>query len=766
MKIIVDKYELTSSSDALIVESDQSYIEARNNIFRYKINNKTKVKDIYVTANPYIYWFDDLENEADFSFDRISPIKQISDKYGITLPKELIDEDIIKLKLLDSTGPFDELNILKNEIGDFFLKSEFDPTILSHFATFVIDKNNKLVIPFIRKKWNAKLNQLKNQFSNSLRIICEHLIDCNQDFAKLLSEGIYFSDSKPLLEEWIHDNYSLLKTEYNTDPNELKAFLTTHKTNIDINNKLESIIEKKWTNWLENHIYTIKDMSGNHPGELNALLSMISGINVEHERLIKNKFSTIINDVQIEKLRKEIKPELKQIPDFENFDILDQWQILKNWSISSFFPLKFYHDRNPQKIDIEIIESLSIKYSDWLVENYFHLSKSNEIQNWNIVNEIRDKLDDNRIAIWLIIDCFPSIFVDDLQLILKDHGIYNISCDYKLAPIPTITEIGIPSLISGLFETSQNKSFNRQKVLANSFKTYKVHYENKLAKFKKIFDEELDLYCLHWYEIDELLHKSESEIFESKEAKIEDLLNKIISFLSSKMKEFSDKKPILFISTDHGAAKCLDKNKRIVNPNIEELKSDKIKERCIKLKSIPKKEYLGENEVYLINKSNTSNIEDWIVAKGYNYFGKYDTAYRHGGLSPEETIVPSITCEFIDEQLVPLIIKYVGQEIKENKTQDLKIKIINENNFSILISHIKILEDDNSIFDGNFELDKFSEIKIASKIKIKKQLEIQSKAEINIQITYIISGVQKTETHGIVIPLRKDANIDILDLLK
>ena len=136
------------------------------------------------------------------------------------------------------------------------------------------------------------------------------------------------------------------------------------------------------------------------------------------------------------------------------------------------------------------------------------------------------------------------------------------------------------------------------------------------------------------------------------------------------------------------------------------------------------------------------------------YFGKNDSGYRHGGLSPEETIVPIMFCEIsnIEPEIIP--IKYLGsKELEFGKTEkDFIIQIKNTNAANIELIEVSISEDKNCIFELPQKISSNDSLSLKSSIKLPQKLKQNARnGELNLKvdIRYLLLG-ESVEQKGMV----------------
>jgi hypothetical protein len=157
--------------------------------------------------------------------------------------------------------------------------------------------------------------------------------------------------------------------------------------------------------------------------------------------------------------------------------------------------------------------------------------------------------------------------------------------------------------------------------------------------------------------------------------------------------------------------------------------------------------------MYLLTKEVSRNIDDWAIARGYRYFGKNDSGYRHGGLSPEETIVPIMFCEISNIEPENIPIKYLGiKKLEFGKTEkDFTIQIKNTNTTNIELIEISVLEDTNCIFELPQKISSNDYLSLRSNIKLPQRLKQNaSNGELNLRVNirYLLLG-ETIEQKGI-----------------
>jgi hypothetical protein len=765
MRIIIDEYNLETYSDAFLVTDDKTFIESRKLILNFKRgDNKLQYKTIVINSNPYCYWFYDVVNEIDL--ERILPSKLLQNKFkNIKIDEELEEKDIVSLNLIKDTIEPTEISIINKYIGSFLLNTINLKEVLYEITNFAKDPpkiflNSK----YLHLKWTKYLNIIDCK-TDLIRSLVSKIKEGDKDLCKVINRLIYMSNSKTLLREFMHDEMTYLQSSLNCSAHDLELFFTESKFTTSSSVEYEIKIERFFKTLFQEDVTEFFNEKSNYKATLKAYLSQVKSISEGDKDIIFSNYSSLLDYELEEKIRWLIKPELVPPPLLDGMSLsakIDAWH---NWAVKIFIPFKFYLDEFPNDNDIKLVEEYANVYSDWLFNSYSDIIQSGIKTNYNITNKIHDELSESSV-IWLIIDGFPAAYTETLNSILKSHGINKIKESYNFAALPTITEIGMPTQLGGVFPQSTGYTTNKEDALKTAFKSKNVIFKNSIKHFGNALDSDFDLCCLHWHEIDDFMHKEDNNIDTLRIDEIKRLLDSRIKQIANVIKSTSDKKIKLIISTDHGSTKCLTKGLTIKNSSLLEACNDNPKERCVELTKTLSKVHLDENEIYYLKKEVSLNTKDWALARGYRYFGRFDYGYRHGGLTPEETIVPFLICEIAQNEIIPIKVFISGdKDLRLGYTDGIKVVIKNENDAVVDIHKIRILEDHNFIITSNQKINPLSSKAYDANVKLPKNVTIKDrKAQMNVVIDYSLFGEKHTIISIVNVGIKKSVNENLENL--
>jgi hypothetical protein len=765
MKIIIDEYKLGSNTDAFHVTDDKTFIEARELILKYK-NDGQSIKTIVVTSHPYSNWFYDIENETQISIEKILPTEILKKKFSnVDLDKDLEQNDVLLLDLINDTIEPTEISIVNKFIGSFLLNNKNLIEELYEITNYASNPPKKFLdSKYLNKKWSKYLknNEANSPLVNSLLF---NVRDGDVDFCKVINKLVYMSNSKILMRDFLHDEMTYLVSKLNCSAGEIEKFFKETRFNMSFNEQYETRIERFFKTLFQEEVTEFFNEKGSYKATLKAFLNQATSISIEEKKFIYSTYGNKIDYEIDEKIRSLIKPELLYPPDIENLPLSSQIDAWQKWAVNSFIPFKFYLDEFPNNEEINLVEEYANVYSDWLFNNYSDIIHNGLKTNYNITGLIHDVLSESCV-IWLIIDGLPAVYTETLNSILKSHGINKIQQNYNFAAIPTITEIGIPTQLSGKFPNSEDYTSNKTEALNLAFKSKNVIFKNSIKHFAEALESDFDLCCLHWHEIDEFMHREDNNIDNRRIEEVKRLLNIRIKQIANIIKSSTDKKIKLIVSTDHGSTKCLTRGLNIKNSSLLEACKDNPKERCVEIKGELSKANLDEDEVYYLKKEMTLNANDWVIAKGYRYFGRFDYGYRHGGLTPEETIVPLLICEIAQNEIIPIKVIFGGlADLQLGYTETIKMQIRNDNDALVEIENIQISEDKN--FNCNIiqKLQPLTSKIFEGNIKIPKNVIITNqRAQLNVLVNYFLFGEKHQITSIIEVPIKKSVNENLDNL--
>jgi len=768
-RILLDPHHLRPlPGDALEVTDAASYLAARQHLLRTVRFPAEAARLIVVRQGPWQHWFADVPEWV----QALAPRAELLARHpAAALPPTLTDAAVLALDLLHLPHLVPTAEGLRQHfLPGLPLPATGAPTAAELFqlAQFAHAHAGRLAIPYLRGQWHALLAALPPALAP--------LREANAAFAGLLAEGIYLSGLPAAADEWAHEHRADLLKKYGVALADLLPLLrwtvppAAPTANLAWEQHLQKTIETE-LRALPAPLRPLKYpalLPGYYRAEVLALLALAPTLDPETLARLESQYATVLAADHAgglrERLRALVPPRLLPAPTpaaLAALPLPDQYQRWQQWATTSFIPYKFWLDQLAGRTEEQLVavEQPATAYGDWLFKNYAALLSHGDIlTNRSVRGRVADLLaTPGSRVLWLIIDGFPAAYLPLLLEALRQHGINQVSTDYALAPLPTITEIGVPALLNGLRPDDPTFTADYAEALRRAFPGHRTAQSSAVGHFAQTLATGADLCCLHWTELDTYLHRPEHHIEGSRADFIRQELGRRISQLADELRRLPGRKTRLVISTDHGATRCLRNKLGIANPKINEAATAR-HERCVKLegKLLNEKEHLDEEETYFLPPSLTHNPDPWVVARGYRYFGSNDHGYRHGGLTPEETIVPLVVAEIGAFVLKPLRLTYLETRplVLGNTLTDAALRLQNPNDFAVRLTEISLAEDPKASTRLVAELAAGAKLPVKLTFKLPRSLPVsQGQVTITVAVSYTMQGELRTDRLPLIIAL-------------
>lgn len=714
IKIYIDKNKLTEpEKDTIILVTFADYI---NNYLKIiECIEGRKETTICIQNSVIVNWIKRIISwYSDVKFEYIEMDAKIflERKWDIKIPEYLSNTDVLESGLLTKDLSIKEDEsfenaILRNFYGLVFTNKFFPITkivdIIDAYDEDIRARNyekklfNKVYLKRLEKWDNSKkskeiiliLEKLKNDIKGLELILMKY---------KVLR--YYPGIGKNLLGK----NFTILeKLNLYLDKLEIKE----NKIK-DVINQIEyKLNDKKEPNTADEIEKYINNLSGNLLIEFEFVEKIIKdkpdNFNLELVKIIENKFSPILSKIKfkISALKKIIPPAFPKKPK-------SNWKAKRmlEWARDEYLPYFFWADRN-EKIDENIVQLGDI-FSNWLYDNWETISNNSKRMVFDFIpNNYKNLTSPDKISIVLIIDNLSWMYADFLQNLFEDFDFIQKERSSYLSMVPSETEISKKCLLSGesSYEKIDNKKYN--KIVDEGWVPYfdnkeKFEYIPNVENFCKINNVDKNAYFINYLPIDRNLHKSISELGVSHEENIkfllDNLVKKVMDFVIGKNIE---NKTTIHIISDHSSTKILPNIKNDIDPSL--FSKNKFPDKSQRFLEVTDEEMSNfpdnlKVDCFFIEKNKFGNETNYICARRSNrFYESTESKYTHGGISPEEMIIPHLIFEKFFESIEELEVN-----LKENKfrykLETVKLEIgnpykVNIENLNISITNSNIKSD-------------------------------------------------------------------------
>ena len=756
----------------LLVEDDTAYVDLCKKLLTH--SDQTLV--IWLRKRNHFIWLQDYINQIDMdvSFKEQTPRLLISEKWNVTIPEWVTDSKIIEEGLLDFKieSPKDIVSF-ETRVLSFLLDPIFEDAVLgeknlSKLINVINDdqkilefNKSELLTICLERKCKDWAGKSPATWVNEL---CERLIRDKSMLWHILSlRNSLYTYPKELL-------------EYVVSPEQVHfvqkiPFTAINEINIEGKAKQQSLqqIELFFKSNLQN-ITNNKDFekfinycAGKFQEEFHSLVEILENksftVDTANIELIINKFNSLpgITHAQLASLNYYIKPRRPNLITKDDDLNAKGWI---DWTINEYLPYRDWQVHNGF-FDEELEETVKI-FSSWYINEYIPVqndSRYSQISSLSAMDIVKNK---NSLDIILLIDCLTSNFMKLLDPVLKQYGFYRNNLDYRFAALPSVTEYNKPELISGKWregDVSYSAALkDHSKNYWNSKTSIYLSNLKELANLKT--PQEPSVLLLNFLDGDETLHSDVEAANSTYEEELSVLYKRIVVVVSRYANEWMGSKEEfnIYIVTDHGACRIMEEEKtsfdsKIVNNLFE---NDKYRYAEIDL--------LKENDIppnlwdfgHKFKQPFYEKKETFFFPMGHNTVKKSNRAkgYMHGGVTPEEIIIPSVVYKMTKTEWEALSFRFLELSINKEtgmpqfyiqRVIQIKIELQNPNNLSVKVIRANIATQKAEIKDFKYCSVEPGETGIVSLSCYFNKSSLEEN-RLNIELEYEIAGDQHAQS--------------------
>lgn len=273
-------------------------------------------------------------------------------------------------------------------------------------------------------------------------------------------------------------------------------------------------------------------------------------------------------------------------------------------------------------------ESINSSFSDWLLAQSSRISRSEA--DWRYcAKQIEKFLSSDYVVVVIVIDALSALNQDILltELATLNHQL-TITSDILFAPLPTLTEIGKLAVLTG--KPTHSLPNSSEKALQKTYQAY-LSEPNTLKIIKsweeipnENITEENNLVVFFENRVDDSLHEAPG--FTKHRDAILPIIRQLKRRIQNWLKDAARRDVVFLITADHGMT--------VTNGCYTGESLGEVKDRIFKMQV---NEPLPDNFVSV----NQDSAAYYAIPK--TRLGLSDSVLAHGGLTPEEVLIPFIT---------------------------------------------------------------------------------------------------------------------------
>lgn len=418
-----------------------------------------------------------------------------------------------------------------------------------------------------------------------------------------------------------------------------------------------------------------------------------------------------------------------------------------DWAVHSYLPYRFWLEEN-DRWDSTVADYAG-RYADWFFANYTALSYQ-EQGRWvfDLLNHALLSLKEGHKVLFIIVDNLNFKHVAFLEQAFQQRGFHRQGPVMPTwAMLPTTTEVSKHCLVAGEREVANVQGATYAAILEKDwrayFSGYQVVYTPMLNDLQKRPDFGPDLILLNYLPVDEVLHKDEKQIGTTHTGEIRHYLRALVDGVV----DFAQRTKVvqnlvIFVASDHGSTKVLAERENLID---DKFYKQRAKDRHHRYISVPENRashptQYDEDHCYVIPASVFGTQDSYFIARGYGLFIKtQESIYVHGGLTPEETIVPFMQLAKAAIQVQPPTLRLKDNVIRYGVKQTLAVVMGNPNAYDMENVVLRIAESDQpEVTQALVPAGQTVEIDIP--LRVRRPPRGQDLDAIIVQGTYVLQG--------------------------
>jgi len=680
-----------------IIESQEGYVSGYRRIaqaihgdqdLRILVKDKTVGRWLKVMAHRY--------GLAYITLEELTVRRQLQQQSGVEIPENITDQQILDSGLLDLHIPalpnvtFEDY-VLEVFFGRFLIVPLGLRRVGEIIASYAHEQwQAALGRPLVRELYRKRVRQLREQLQGEGRMAEQQLLDWietspdlfirNLSALKLLS-AYPLSLGKRVLGD-IYPDLVRLKLDLRTVPIVIAG---NAKAIDEIRLHLESLASRADVRAFDD---MLSQTSGLLEIEFDTLHRLLTSgkipISPELVRRVQTRFEALRHSPRLAQALADLDLLISKEPPPEPED---NWQAQEwiAWATKHYLPYRFWLE-STGRLDDRIAD-IANKYADWLHKNYGQLIYHSKHMAWKAVFDLKDPIKTYQGPVLVVVvDNLNAKFYPEFQARMQREGYYEHSLSYCFSMLPSCTEVSKKCLITGHYAPFPETAYQSQVESTWSERLgKKVKYLGSIGALRATAERDSEAYFLNYVPLDITLHESEAHTGISHAQAIRTYLTSLAQDIRSFAQRIgAECDLVVVVLSDHGST-------RIPRGAVNVIQGDFYRKRALdehrRYISISDDELakLPDNskwDCYLLERQRYELQSNYLVARRlYRFLPTDEDMYTHGGLTPEETLVPVAIYYPVAESPKPLGVRLIGgAKLYLGTKLDLALEITNLNN--------------------------------------------------------------------------------------
>ena len=389
---------------------------------------------------------------------------------------------------------------------------------------------------------------------------------------------------------------------------------------------------------------------------------------------------------QLAALRKLVKPPepAEPQPDWNG----EQWL---DWAEQSYMPHYAWLDVQGRQDDRAA--DYAVRFADWYYSQFTALKNGKpELFAFAALHGDRDRITaPSTVSLVLIVDNLNYAHFPELGRLFREQGLSLEASRPTFSLVPTATEVGKAGLIAASGDQVDLPA-ERYPDLVKSvweplMKGRGARYLATIGELQHVESLDHALYFLNYLPVDQALHENVQETGRPHAEVIHDRLHTLAASVVEFARRFElENRLLVYVLSDHGSTRI---DRGAVNVLSKEFyKGLALDEHhrylALSDERLEKLPQVATEQCYVMDRQKFKTRENYLAARGYYRFKETSSDfYVHGGLTPEEVVVPFARFSLIPVVPEPPTVRLLTTQFRYAVESRIPIEIGNPNSFPL-----------------------------------------------------------------------------------
>ena len=443
----------------------------------------------------------------------------------------------------------------------------------------------------------------------------------------------------------------------------------------------------------------LDQVSGHLVAEFEAVQALLKSgtvvLDADLVRHVRRKFTPIHDRLEQElaDLDLLVTPPRPPQPDPDGAWTADEWL---DWAVEHYLPYRFWLEEIGQHD--EEIATQADAYAAWLYTQYPALRLTYPRMVYQGLLALHDRLTGSAPVLVVVADNLNYKFLPDLARYLQAQGFFVEQSIPHLAMLPSCTEVSKKCLFIGQPEPFPGTAYEKPTIEAwePALGKRQICYLPDVIALRSVRRREHDVYFLNYLPVDRALHEDERQTGVPYSAAVRQRLRTLAEDIRTFAERIGAERDLaVIVISDHGSTRI---SAEAPNPIDRRFYATRVTDKHHRYVTISDAELkaLPDNvrfECYIFERERFGLPTNYLAARStYRFSDPGEGIYVHGGLSPEETIVPLTVFAPVAVKPKPLMVRLLADEFRYGVKSLIRLELVNPNQYACQEVHVEVLD--------------------------------------------------------------------------